>query len=144
MAYPLQRRYGPKLQRHWSSLVAHDPASLHACICVSATNSALTAGEFPLRDVKKGSSLLLLDTFHHRGETIRLVNQGLSDPFKASGDPLIAAVSSLLTVEVRNLYRPVAVLTRVDCNGGSRLSEDPPCRAEADGWDEASFYRCRS
>ena len=101
LAYPLQRRYGAKLEAHWASLVSHDPASLHACICVAATNSALECGEFPLTDEKKSSSVLLLDTFHHRGETIRLVNEGLSDPIKAASDELIAAVSVLLTVEVR-------------------------------------------
>ncbi|KAI9376716.1 hypothetical protein BJX61DRAFT_530715 [Aspergillus egyptiacus] len=100
LAYPLQRHYGAKLEAHWASLVQHDPASLHACICVAATNSALESGEFPLTDEKKGSSALLLDTFHHRGETIRLVNEGLSDPIKAASDELIAAVSVLLTVEI--------------------------------------------
>ncbi|KAL6230418.1 hypothetical protein BDW75DRAFT_72968 [Aspergillus navahoensis] len=100
LAYPLQRRYGAKLEAHWASLVSRDPASLHACICVAATNSALESGEFPLTDEKKGSSVLLLDTFHHRGETIRLVNEGLSDPIKAASDELIAAVSVLLTVEI--------------------------------------------
>ncbi|KAL2863843.1 uncharacterized protein BJX67DRAFT_362787 [Aspergillus lucknowensis] len=100
LAYPLQRRYGAKLEAHWASLVQHDPASLHACICVAATNSALESGEFPLTDDKKASSPLLLDTFHHRGETIRLVNEGLSDPIKAASDELIAAVSVLLTVEI--------------------------------------------
>ncbi|KAL2822718.1 fungal-specific transcription factor domain-containing protein [Aspergillus cavernicola] len=100
LAYPLQRHYGAKLEAHWASLVQHDPASLHACICVAATNSALESGEFPLTDDKKGSSVLLLDTFHHRGETIRLVNEGLSDPIKAASDELIAAVSVLLTVEI--------------------------------------------
>ncbi|RDW69026.1 uncharacterized protein DSM5745_08786 [Aspergillus mulundensis] len=100
LAYPLQRRYGAKLEAHWASLVSHDPASLHACICVAATNSALESGEFPLTDEKKSSSVLLLDTFHHRGETIRLVNEGLSDPIKAASDELIAAVSVLLTVEI--------------------------------------------
>lgn len=49
---------------------------------------------------KQGSSVLVLDTFHHRGETIRLVNEGLSDPIKAASDELIAAVSILLTIEV--------------------------------------------
>ncbi|KAL4804775.1 hypothetical protein BDV18DRAFT_142480 [Aspergillus unguis] len=99
LAYPLQRRYDAKLQAHWTSLVSLDPASLHACICVSATNTALAIGEFPLTDGKRSSSLLL-DTYHHRGETIRLVNEGLSDPIKASSDTLIAAVSSLLTVDI--------------------------------------------
>ena len=62
---------------------------------------ALQAGEFPLKDPNnRSSSPLLLDTFHHRGETIRLVNEGLSDPVKASSDALIAAVSILLTIEV--------------------------------------------
>ncbi|RAL11329.1 uncharacterized protein BO97DRAFT_435317 [Aspergillus homomorphus CBS 101889] len=101
ISYPLQRRYGPKLRAHWAALVQQDPASLHACICVAASNSALAAGELPLTDPnKRRSSALLLDTFHHRGETIRLVNEGLSDPIKASSDELIAAVSILLTIEI--------------------------------------------
>ncbi|OOF89821.1 hypothetical protein ASPCADRAFT_212459 [Aspergillus carbonarius ITEM 5010] len=100
-AYPLQRRYGPKLRDHWTALVQQDPVSLHACICVAASNSALAAGELPLTDPnKRRSSVLLLDTFHHRGETIKLVNEGLSDPIKASSDQLIAAVSILLTIEI--------------------------------------------
>lgn len=78
-----------------------DPASLHASICVAASSTALQTGEFPLIDpTKQTSSVLVLDTFHHRGETIRLVNEGLSDPIKAASDELIAAVSILLTIEV--------------------------------------------
>ncbi|PYH49056.1 uncharacterized protein BP01DRAFT_119931 [Aspergillus saccharolyticus JOP 1030-1] len=101
ISYPLQRRYGPKLKAHWAALVQQDPASLHACICVAASNRALEKGELPLRDPnERRSSALLLDTFHHRGETIRLVNEGLSDPIKASSDELIAAVSILLTIEI--------------------------------------------
>ncbi|PYI13166.1 hypothetical protein BO99DRAFT_438473 [Aspergillus violaceofuscus CBS 115571] len=101
ISYPLQRRYGPKLRAHWAALVQQDPASLHACICVAASNTALEQGELPLRDPnERRSSALLLDTFHHRGETIRLVNEGLSDPIKASSDELIAAVSILLTIEI--------------------------------------------
>jgi hypothetical protein len=134
-AYPLQRRYGQKLQSHWSSLVQHDPACLQATICVAATNTALTVGEFPLRSEKQSSSLLLLDTFHHRGETIRLVNEGLSSPPKASSDELIAAVSILLTIEVcmstGQTRRPL--LTSIDCVWKSRLPQSPPCRVKADG-----------
>ncbi|GIJ99153.1 hypothetical protein Aspvir_001279 [Aspergillus viridinutans] len=101
LAYPLQRRFGPRLQAHWAALVQHDPASLHACICVAASNAALESGEFPLVDPTKAqTSPLILDTFHHRGETIRLVNESLSDPLKASSDELIAAVSILLTIEI--------------------------------------------
>ncbi|PKX98335.1 uncharacterized protein P174DRAFT_436736 [Aspergillus novofumigatus IBT 16806] len=101
LAYPLQRRFAPRLQAHWAALVQHDPASLHACICVAASNAALESGEFPLVDPAKAqTSPLILDTFHHRGETIRLVNESLSDPLKASSDELIAAVSILLTIEI--------------------------------------------
>ncbi|OJJ35589.1 hypothetical protein ASPWEDRAFT_109774 [Aspergillus wentii DTO 134E9] len=101
MAYPLQRRHGPKIQAHWGTLVQHDPASLHASICVAATNAALMTGEFPMLDPnRQRTSVLMLDTFHHRGETIKLVNEGLSDPVKAASDELIAAVSILLTIEV--------------------------------------------
>lgn len=78
-----------------------DPALLHASICVAASNTALQTGEFPLIDpCQKPSSVLVLDTFHHRGETIRLVNEGLSDPVKAASDELIAAASILLTIEI--------------------------------------------
>lgn len=100
-AYPLQHRSGPRLESHWASLVQKDPALLHASICVAASNTALQTGEFPLMDpCQKPSSVLVLDTFHHRGETIRLVNEGLSDPVKAASDELIAAASILLTIEI--------------------------------------------
>ncbi|EKV08072.1 Actin-binding FH2 [Penicillium digitatum] len=99
-AHPLQTRYKPKLQAHWASLIQRDPAILHATICMASSNDAMRAGELPIRDPKQKRSQLVIDTFHHRGETIRLVNEGLSDPAKASSDVLIAAVSTLLTIEI--------------------------------------------
>ncbi|KAJ5172006.1 hypothetical protein N7492_004599 [Penicillium capsulatum] len=99
-AHPLQTRYRPKLQAHWANLIQRDPAILHATICMSTSNAAMQRGEFPIRDPNQPRSALVLDTFHHRGETIRLVNEGLSDPVKASSDELIAAVSTLLTIEI--------------------------------------------
>jgi hypothetical protein len=88
------------LQAHWASLIQRDPAVLHASICVATSNAAMQRGELPVRDPNQTRSALVVDTFHHRGETIRLVNEGLSDPVKASSDELIAAVSALLTIEV--------------------------------------------
>ncbi|KAJ5834522.1 hypothetical protein N7447_000548 [Penicillium robsamsonii] len=99
-AHPLQTRYKPKLQAHWASLIQQDPAILHATICMATSNDAMRAGELPIRDPNQKRSQLVIDTFHHRGETIRLVNEGLSDPVKASSDVLIAAVSTLLTIEI--------------------------------------------
>ncbi|OQE47443.1 hypothetical protein PENCOP_c001G05291 [Penicillium coprophilum] len=99
-AHPLQTRYKPKLQAHWASLIQRDPAILHATICMASSNDAMRAGELPIRDPNQKRSQLVIDTFHHRGETIRLVNEGLSDPVKASSDVLIAAVSTLLTIEI--------------------------------------------
>ncbi|KAJ5748601.1 uncharacterized protein N7511_010297 [Penicillium nucicola] len=99
-AHPLQTRYKPKLQAHWASLIQRDPAILHATICMATSNTAMQAGELPIRDPNQKRSQLVIDTFHHRGETIRLVNEGLSDPVKASSDVLIAAVSTLLTIEI--------------------------------------------
>ncbi|CAI7587203.1 unnamed protein product [Penicillium glandicola] len=99
-AHPLQTRYKPKLQAHWASLIQRDPAILHATICMATSNDAMRAGELPIRDPNQKRSQLVIDTFHHRGETIRLVNEGLSDPVKASSDVLIAAVSTLLTIEI--------------------------------------------
>lgn len=93
-------RYKAKLQAHWAALIQRDPAILHATICMSTSNAAMQRGELPIRDPNQTRSALVVDTFHHRGETIRLVNEGLSDPVKASSDELIAAVSTLLTVEV--------------------------------------------
>lgn len=99
---PLQNRSGARLKRHWTALVQRDAACLQACICVAASNTALATGEFPLTDPsKRFTSPLILDTFHARGETIRLVNEGLSDSTRAASDELIAAVSNLLTIEVR-------------------------------------------
>ncbi|KAJ5574381.1 uncharacterized protein N7459_008808 [Penicillium hispanicum] len=99
-AHPLQVRYKPKLQAHWATLIQRDPAILHATICMSTSNAAMQRGELPIRDPNQHRSALVLDTFHHRGETIRLVNEGLSDPVKAASDELIAAVSTLLTIEI--------------------------------------------
>ncbi|OKP14793.1 hypothetical protein PENSUB_5857 [Penicillium subrubescens] len=99
-AHPLQTRYKPKLQAHWAALIQRDPAILHAAICMSTSNAAMQRGELPIRDPNQHRSALVVDTFHHRGETIRLVNEGLSDPVKCSSDELIAAVSTLLTIEI--------------------------------------------
>ncbi|KAJ5808725.1 hypothetical protein N7474_009994 [Penicillium riverlandense] len=99
-AHPLQTRYKPKLQAHWAGLIQKDPAILHASICMVTSNAAMQRGEFPLTDPSKPRTPLVLDTLHHRGETIRLVNEGLSDPAKAASDELIAAVSTLLTIEI--------------------------------------------
>lgn len=106
-AHPLQMRYKPKLQAHWSTLIQRDPAILHATICMSTSNAAMQRGELPIRDPNQHRSALVVDTIYHRGETIRLVNEGLSDPIKASSDELIAAVSTLLTIEVRSFIRHV-------------------------------------
>lgn len=96
----MQTRYKPKLQAHWATLIQRDPAIFHAVICMSTSNAAMQRGELPIRDPNQQRSALVVDTFHHRGETIRLVNEGLSDPVKAASDELIAAVSALLTIEV--------------------------------------------
>lgn len=64
------------------------------------SNAAMQRGELPIKYPNQPRSALVLDTFHHRGETIRLVNEGLSDPAKASSNELIAAVSTLLTIEI--------------------------------------------
>ena len=101
MACPLLSRNAKALQAHWISLVQRGPAPLHACICVSSSNAALLTGDLSETDPsKRWSNPLLVDTYHHRGETIRLVNDGLSDPVQAASDELIAAVSTLLTIEV--------------------------------------------
>lgn len=71
---------------------------------MASSNDAMQAGELPIRDPNQKRSQLVIDTFHHRGETIRLVNEGLSDPVKASSDVLIAAVSTLLTIEVSDFF----------------------------------------
>ncbi|KAJ5492786.1 hypothetical protein N7539_001532 [Penicillium diatomitis] len=99
-AHPLQTRYKPKLQAHWAALLQRDPSILHAAICMATSNAAMQRGELPLRDPEQQRSALVVDTFHHRGETIRLVNEGLSDPVKCASDELIASVSMLLTIEI--------------------------------------------
>lgn len=100
-------------------------------------------GELPIRDPSQKRSALVVDTFHHRGETIRLVNEGLSDPVKASSDELIAAVSTLLTIEVSvDIVRQlVHELTRSDCIRQSRLLEDPFGGSATD--DRAAQELCR-
>lgn len=122
-AYPLKKpRHRPKLQAHWTALIQRDPAILHAAICMSTSNAAMQRGELPIRDPNQKRSALVVDTFHHRGETIRLVNEGLSDPAKASSDELIAAVSTLLTIEVSGrdgLPCQISGLTKTDRIGQS-------------------------
>ncbi|KKK23553.1 hypothetical protein ARAM_006166 [Aspergillus rambellii] len=96
LAYPLQRRYGAKLEAHWSTLVRQCPACLQASICVAATNSALTSGELPLTDPsRQKSSLLLLDTFRHRGETIRFADVPDDVRFQISWTDIRVACMSL-------------------------------------------------
>lgn len=136
-AHPLQVRYKPKLQAHWSTLIQRDPAILHATICMSTSNAAMQRGELPIRDPNQHRSALVVDTFHHRGETIRLVNEGLSDPVKAASDELIAAVSTLLTIEVsveftNNERACISPIT--DCIGKSGLFEDSPGRLAPNDW----------
>ena len=98
---PLSRQRGSILQSHWMSLIQQGPAPLHAVICVGSTNAALLSGKGHLLDSSQQfSNPLALDIYHHRGETIRLVNEGLSDPVLAASDALITAVSTLLTIEV--------------------------------------------
>lgn len=104
------RQTNSRLETHWASLVQKDPAPLHASICVAASNCAVRSGEFPLLDPSKSySSTYVFDAFHHRGETIRLVNSGLSNQTKASSDALIAAVSVLISIEVRMAHRCVLI-----------------------------------
>ncbi|OJK01310.1 hypothetical protein ASPACDRAFT_1866705 [Aspergillus aculeatus ATCC 16872] len=98
---PFQSGRLDKIKMHWGKLIQNNAACLHACICVASSDIALRTRELPLKASRnKGFSALLLDTFHHRGETIRLVNSGLSDPARAASDGLIASVSMLLTIEI--------------------------------------------
>ncbi|CAK41797.1 transcriptional regulator family: Fungal Specific TF [Aspergillus niger] len=98
---PFQNRRLDTIKRHWGELIQNNKACLHACICVASSDIALRTSELPLKSSSnKPFSPLLLDTFHHRGETIRLVNSGLSDPLRAASDGLIASVSMLLTIEI--------------------------------------------
>lgn len=101
MACPLSPHRANILRAHWTSLVQRGPAPLHAIICVASSHAALLSGELQSADPnQQWASPLVVDTYHHRGETIRLVNEGLSDPDKAASDELIAAVSTLLTIEI--------------------------------------------
>ncbi|GFN21618.1 short chain dehydrogenase family protein [Aspergillus tubingensis] len=98
---PFQNRRLDTIKRHWGELIQNNEACLHACICVASSDVALRTSELPLKQSSnRRLSPLLLDTFHHRGETIRLVNSGLSDPLRAASDGLIASVSMLLTIEI--------------------------------------------
>lgn len=108
---------------------------MHASICVAASSTALQTGEFPIIDPsKQASSALVIDAFHHRGETIRLVNEGLSDPIKAASDELIAAVSILLTIEVATpVYRTLTLANGLDCIRKPRLCQNPSRRTATDG-----------
>jgi hypothetical protein len=88
------------LQAHWASLVQNDPAPLHAAICSGATNKSIFSGVIFAEPSLRWTNPFVIDGLHHKGETIRLVNKGLSNPMAASSDALIAAVSILITMEV--------------------------------------------
>lgn len=81
-------------------LVQENTAPLHACITSAATNKALLSGDFFADPVTQRTSPFIIDRLHHRGETIKLVNLGLSNASTASSDALIAAVSILISIEV--------------------------------------------
>lgn len=61
------------------------------------------AGDFFADPATQMTSPLILDRLHSRGETIKRVNHGLSNPATASSDALIAAVAILISIEVRSL-----------------------------------------
>lgn len=100
---PFKTHIIPKLRQHWTSLVQEHSAPLHACITSAATNKALISGDFFADPITQRTSPHILDRLHHRGETIKLVNLGLSNLATASSDALIAAVSILISIEVGGL-----------------------------------------
>lgn len=151
---PFQNRRLDTIKRHWGELIQNNKACLHACICVASSDIALRTSELPLKSSSNEPfSPLLLDTFHHRGETIRLVNSGLSDPLRAASDGLIASVSMLLTIEVRVPFPPPSldyaftpsgdkqVSLSADCDRYTRLSEDAPSRTTSNGSTAQEFHR---
>lgn len=97
-AYPFQHRNQVRLQAHWASLVQNDSAPLHAAICSGATNKSIFSGAYFASS--RWTNPFVIDGLHHKGETIRLVNKGLSNLMTASSDALIAAVSILITMEM--------------------------------------------
>jgi hypothetical protein len=99
-AVPFRTYVTARLRSHWASLVQDSPAPLYACITSSATNKALISGDFFADPVTQMTSPLILDRLQSRGETIKLINQGLSNQAAASSDAMIAAVSTLISIEV--------------------------------------------
>jgi hypothetical protein len=83
--------------------VQDDPATLYAAVCSGATNKAVFSGEF-FDPRNRWSNPDLLDSLQHKVQTIKLVNQGLSNPVTASSDGMIAAVSILIAIEVRDEF----------------------------------------
>ncbi|KAL1980369.1 hypothetical protein VTN96DRAFT_4240 [Rasamsonia emersonii] len=99
-AVPFRSHDTTKLRDHWATLVRENPAPLFACITSAATNKALMAGDFFADPATQMTSPLILDRLHSRGETIKRVNHGLSNPATASSDALIAAVAILISIEI--------------------------------------------
>ncbi|KAJ9221667.1 transcriptional regulator family: Fungal Specific TF [Paecilomyces variotii] len=104
MSYPLRSANRFRLQAGWGPLAQANAVLLHSMISVACTVYAMWTGEYlgpdmALRSPSTRLSLATLDSFYHKSETIRLVNEKLNDPEQAAADATIAAVAILITVE---------------------------------------------
>lgn len=106
MSYPLRSANRFRLQAGWGPLAQANAVLMHSMISVACTVYAMWAGEYlgpdmELRAPSTRLSLAALDSFYHKSETVRLVNEKLNDPVQAAADATIAAVAIVITVEVR-------------------------------------------
>lgn len=105
MSYPLRSANRFRLQAGWGPLAQENAVLMHSMISTACTAHAMWTGDQlgPDMELRKGGrqlSLAAQDSFYHKAETIRLVNEKLNDPAQAAADATIAAVAILITVEV--------------------------------------------
>ncbi|GAD92093.1 hypothetical protein NFIA_080900 [Paecilomyces variotii No. 5] len=104
MSYPLRSANRFRLQAGWGPLAQANAVLMHSMISTACTAYAMWTGEYlgPDMELRTPSTQLspaVLDSFYHKSETIRLVNEKLNDPVQAAADATIAAVAILITVE---------------------------------------------
>ena len=85
-----------KVQQDWLAPSFHQPAFMHAVLCLTALELSITHAHEP-----RYQALAL----QHRVQAIAAVQRNLADPEKAVSNENIAAVFNLLCVE-ENLFLP--------------------------------------
>ncbi len=81
----------PNWESEWFKQAVNDPACFHGTVFLSEAHKALlTRAEDPLPP----------ESYQHKGEVIRIINERLNGPARAYEDGTIAAVACLAAFEV--------------------------------------------